>query len=643
MARLTEHGLRRVLGTSALFSTAYGNVGSSIYYALGLVASYALGLTPVVFLITGVIFYLTAATYAEATAMYPEAGGSSSFARHAFNEFWSFFAAWAQMLNYTITIAISAFFVPHYLGGLFWPALQHGPGDVLFGIGAVITLSVINVVGVKEAAGLNIVLALTDFATQLLLVAIGIFLVLSPHVLIHNVHFGIAPSWKNFLIAIPVGMIAYTGIETISNMAEEARDETKTIPRAISFVVIAVFAIYAALPMVALSALPVHRGPDGHYTTLLGTSEAHGGFAGDPVLGIVKHLNLGPLQSGGEIYVGLLAATILFIAANAGIIGVSRLVYSMSLHRQVPDQLGRLHPRFGTPWIGILLFGAIACLTIIPGKAEFLGNMYAFGAMLSFTIAHLAVIRLRTKYPDQERPYRGPGTVRIAGRELPVFALLGIVGTGLAFVTVTALHLDVAFAGVLWLSLGIVVYVVYRRHQGLDLRTTTRMARPERPPDFAELDYRTAIVPIFGEDVSAAALSSAAKLIGEDGVLYAIFVLPVPSQLSLEAGLEDEEAQGRSVLESARIQARRAGIKIHTGLIRTRNPGAALVEEARRVSSDVIYWSTLHAPTGEQRIGPTAVYLLSKRPCRVIIETENRPRPGHEGAPVATNVAPSGR
>src|SRR6202023_1217916 len=201
MARLSEHGLRRVLGTSALFSTAYGNVGSSIYYALGLVASYALGLTPIVFFITGFIFYLTAATYTEATAMFPEAGGSSSFARHAFNEFWSFFAAWAQMLNYTITIAISAFFVPHYLGGLFFPALQRGPGDVLFGIGVVTVLSLINVVGVKEAAGLNIVLAITDLATQLLLVIVGVMLVLSPDGLVHNVHLGVAPTWKSFLLA----------------------------------------------------------------------------------------------------------------------------------------------------------------------------------------------------------------------------------------------------------------------------------------------------------------------------------------------------------------------------------------------------------------------------------------------------------
>jgi APA family basic amino acid/polyamine antiporter len=634
MARLSQYGLRRVLGTSALFSTAYGNVGSSIYYALGLVASYALGLTPVVFILTGVIFYLTAATYAEATAMYPEAGGSSSFARHAFNELWSFFAAWAQMLNYTITIAISAFFVPHYLGGLFWPALRHGPGDVIFGIVVVAVLSLVNVVGVKEAAGLNIVLAITDLATQLLLVVVGIVLVFSPQVLIDNIHLGVAPTWKDFLVAIPVGMIAYTGIETISNMAEEARDETRTVPRAIKGVVLAVFAIYAALPLVALSALPVHTAPNGKHFTLLGTPESKGGFAGDPVLGIVKHLHLGPLQSAGEVYVGLLAATILLIAANAGIIGASRLVYSMGLHRQVPDRLSRLHPRFSTPWIGILLFGGVACLTIIPGKAEFLGNMYAFGAMLSFTVAHLSVIRLRIKEPDRPRPYRGPGSIRIAGRDLPLFAVLGGLGTGLAFVVVTVLHLTVAIAGVGWLALGIVLYVVYRRDHGLDLRTTTKMVKRERPPDFEEFDYRTALVPIFGKDIGASVLGHAAKLIGEDGVVYAVYVLPVPSQLSLDDGMEEEETHGRSVLESARIQARRAGIKIHTVLIRTRNPGATLVEEAERIGADVIYWSTIHASTGEQRIGPTAAYLLGKRPCRVIIETENPPARPREREPV---------
>src|SRR5437588_6795165 len=624
MAERRVPGLQRVLGVNALFATAYGNVGSSIYYALGLVASYALGLTPIVFVITGVIFYLTAATYAEATAMFPEAGGSSSFARHAFNELWSFFAAWAQMLNYTITIAISAFFVPHYLGGLFSSSLLHAPGDVLFGIGVVALLSAINVIGVREAAGLSIVLAVTDLATQLLLVVVGITLVFSPEVPFANVHLGVAPTWKSALIAIPIGMIAYTGIETISNMAEEAREETRTVPAAIRGVVGAVSALRPALPLVALSALPVHRDAGGHYSTLLGTSQAHGGFAGDPVLGIVKHLHLGALQSAGEVYVGLLATTILFIATNTGIIGASRLVYSMGLHRQVPDRLSRLHPRFSTPWVGILLFGTIACVTAIPGKAEFLGNMYAFGAMLSFSMAHLSVIRLRIRDPDRPRPYRGPGTLRVRGRELPLFALLGLAGTGLAFVVVTLLHGEVAVAGIAWLALGIGVYVLYRKRHGLDLRTTSRAERHERPPEFAEFEYRTALVPMFSADVSASVFHSASKLIGEKGVVYAVFVLAVPSQLSLEEGMEEEEAQGRSVLESARIQARRAGIEIHTGLIRTRNRGAALVEEAQRRGADVIYWSTIHAPAGERGIGPTAAYLLSKRPCRVIIETDAR-------------------
>src|ERR687891_2064107 len=173
MARRRLHGLQRVLGVNALFSTAYGNVGSSIYYALGLVASFALGLTPVVFAITGIFFFCTAATYAEATAMYPEAGGSSSFARRAFNEGVSFFAAWAQMLNYIITVAISAFFVPHYIGGLFWDPLRSAPGDIIFGAAVIAVLVAVNVVGIKESAGVNILRAVIEFMTQPLLVDVG--------------------------------------------------------------------------------------------------------------------------------------------------------------------------------------------------------------------------------------------------------------------------------------------------------------------------------------------------------------------------------------------------------------------------------------------------------------------------------------
>src|ERR671929_2405628 len=238
--RRQPQALERVLGTPALFATAYGNVGSSIYYALGVTAVLALGLTPVAFIVSGLIFAATAATYAEGTVRYPEAGGSSSFARHAFNEVVSFGAAWAQMLNYIITVAISAFFVPHYLS-IFWAPLRTNPWDVIGGIIVVVVLVGINIVGIKEAAALNILLAVVDFATQLLLVILGFVLIFSPHVLSANVHWGTAPTWSNFALAIPVAMIAYTGIETVSNLAEEARDPARNIPASIRLVAVAVF------------------------------------------------------------------------------------------------------------------------------------------------------------------------------------------------------------------------------------------------------------------------------------------------------------------------------------------------------------------------------------------------------------------
>jgi APA family basic amino acid/polyamine antiporter len=568
--------------------------------------------------ITGVIFYLTAATYSEATAMFPEAGGSSSFARHAFNEFASFFAAWAQMLNYTITIAISAFFVPHYIGGLFFPALKTSPGDIFFGMGVIALLCGINVVGVTEAAALNLILALIDFSTQLLLVLVGALLVFSGHTLVHNIHLGVAPQWKDFLIAIPVGMIAYTGIETISNMAEEAKDETKTIPKAINRVVIAVFVIYAALPAVALSALPVTK-VHGHYQTLLGLDEAHHGFAGDPVLGIVKHLHLGAFQHAGEIYVGLLAATILFIATNAGIIGVSRLVYSMGLHRQVPDGLRQLHPKFRTPWIGILLFGAIACVTLIPGQATFLGNMYAFGAMLSFTIAHAAVIRLRVIDPDRERPYRGPGTIRIRGHDLPLFAILGGLGTLLAFVTVTALHLDVAAAGVGWLAVGICLYIVYRRRQGLDLVTTTKVAIPRSVVEH-EAEYESVLVAFDEHGYDPVVVATAARLAARRRRgIHVLVTITVPATSPIHAAMPRQEEAAQSIIEQAKVQAGRR-VSGHWEKVRAGQTGRRIVDEALEMKAAAIVLP-LRGGAGSTGFGRALETVLRERPCRVIIES----------------------
>src|SRR5262249_15637497 len=240
--------------------------------------------------IAGVIFAATTLTYAEGTVRFPEAGGSSSFARHAFNEVVSFGAAWAQMLNYIITIAISAFFVPHYLS-IFWGPLKTTPWDIVVGAAVVVLLVLINIVGVREATRLNIGLAVIDFATQLLLVLIGFALVFSPHTLVSNVHWGVAPTWGNFLLAIPIGMVAYTGTAPVPNLAEEARDSARNVPRAYLYTVVAVFAIYFTLPAIALTALPVHhveqacKGISGHFQTQLACPPPEG-FQNDPVLGL---------------------------------------------------------------------------------------------------------------------------------------------------------------------------------------------------------------------------------------------------------------------------------------------------------------------------------------------------------------------
>jgi basic amino acid/polyamine antiporter, APA family len=621
MARRRLEGLERVLGVNALFSTAYGNVGSSIYYALGLVASFALGLTPVVFVITGIFFFCTAATYAEATAMYPEAGGSSSFARRAFNEGVSFFAAWAQMLNYTITVAISAFFVPHYLGGLFWEPLRSAPGDIIFGAAVIAVLAAVNVVGVKESAGLNILLAVIDFLTQLLLVIVGAVLVFSPEVLTSNVVWGEAPTWTNFVLAIPIGMIAYTGIETISNMAEEAKEERTTIPAAIGRVRLAVYAIYFTLPAVALSALPVtFNEQTGEYQTLLGLPEEEGGYAGDPILGVVKQIDLGPFQSIGELYVGLLAATILFIATNAALIGVSRLVYSMGIHRQVPDALRQLHPRFRTPWIGILLFGGAAIVTLLPGQAEFLGYMYAFGAMLSFTIAHLAVIRLRRTQPDALRPYRGPGNVRIGGRDIPLFAVFGGLGTSIAFVVTVVLHPEVAAAGFGWLAIGMLVYVAFRRRHGLDLVSTVKVAIPQPVVDH-EAEYDSVLVPLvdgkYDEHVIATAVKLAAR---KRRGIHVLAMVTVPNALAIDATMPEEEAAADSVIEQARIQGGRR-VSGHQEKIRAGQAGRRIIEEATDMRAAAIVMPLPRRVAGGSLFGKTLETVLTERPCRVIIES----------------------
>ena len=596
--RRQQTGLERVLGTPALFATAYGNVGSSIYYALGLVAGVALGLTPLVFIISGLIFAATAATYAEGTVRFPEAGGSSSFARHAFNEFVSFFAAWAQMLNYIITIAISAFFVPHYLS-IFWEPLKRNPWDIVGGAIVIAILVLLNIVGIKEAARLNIFLAVVDFATQLLLVVIGFVLIFSPHLVFHaNLHWGVAPTWGRFFLAIPIAMIAYTGIETVSNLAEEARDPPRDIPRSISWVAGAVFAIYFTLPLVALSALPV-RHVGGGFVTKLGQGPEKGGFANDPVLGVVEHLGLhGTILSGAKIYVGILASTILFIATNAGVIGASRITYAMASHRQIPEIFRRLHPRFKTPWLSLLVFGGIISIAVLlPGKTTFLGDMYAFGAMLSFTIAHASVIALRVKRREREMRFRARPNLSAGGVDWPLFAIFGGLGTAAAWLVVVVQKTDARWVGFGWLVLGLILYAVYRRYVvHVPLRETVRA--PVLIGPAIALEYRSILVPVKPGRESEEAIDFACRLAAERrSSIAAVSVVVVPLELPLDAGLPEAEAEANEALDAAVAIGELYGVDVIGRLLRARRPGRAIVREAERRQTEII---VLGAPRAER-------------------------------------------
>jgi basic amino acid/polyamine antiporter, APA family len=624
-------GLERVLGTKALASTAYGDVGSSIYYALGLVAIFALGMTPVVFLIAGVFFVMTAMTYAEATANFPEAGGASSFARRAFNELASFFAGWAQILNYVITVSISAFFVPHYLA-VFWPALGHGPGDVLGGIVIVVALTAVNIVGVRESAKVNFLLASIDYATQLLLVSLGVFLVLDIGTVIHNIHLGVAPQWNQLAVSIPVAMISYTGLETISNMSEESRSPRTLVPRAYKALVVAVLSIYALLPAIALSALPVTQQPDGSYSTQLADK-----YAGDPILGIVQNMSLGALEQPLKVYVGILAATILVVAANAGTIGVSRLTYSLGQHQQLPERLRHISPRSRTPVVALAVFAVLACLAMVPGKETFLGNMYAFGAMLSFTTAHVSLIALRwrlarnrmRKLPGdvevtggEDAWYRAPFNVRWGGVDVPMFAVLGGLLTASAWVTVMALHRDVFLAGMAWLVLGMTTYVAYRRSKGLSL-TETHMVELVKPAGVRPVAYEGVVVAFeegtYSDSAMATALKLAAHRRSDVGVVVTI---EVPKHLAIDAPLPEAELQAGLVIETARQWAGRGQrVRGQVEKVRAGGGGHRIVEIARRLGADAIVMPMPHRSPPGKLLSNTLSVVLSKRPCRVIIDS----------------------
>jgi APA family basic amino acid/polyamine antiporter len=692
--------LHKVLGVPALFSTAYGNVGSSIYYALGVVAAYAMGLTPVVFTLTGLLFVTTAWSYAEATAMLPEAGGSSSFTRRAFNEFVSFGAGWALMLDYIVTIAISAFFVPNYLA-VFWPVLRTWPYNSIGGIVVILSLVAVNVIGIKEAARLNIVLAVADLATQVLIMVIGVVVLLAPRLLIDQVDLWTAPTVRQFIYAISIGTIAYTGIETISNMAEEAANPDRDVPRAINMVLVTVIVVYIGMSLVALSAMPVGSNelrvdqrtglvtqvevepgeiegtyvlsadpsttaylpvetiggrtlmpaaetkPTGEvytrdgvqYTTMYG-SQLGSNFIEDPVQGVVRFIpeNLAWLRGILGVWVGVLAATILIIATNAGLIGVSRLAYSLGQHRQVPPILGRVHPKRLTPYVAIIVFGVVACLIIIPGSTFFLADLYAFGAMISFTAAHISVVALRLKEPELRRPFRTPLSIPFRGKSLPLLSIIGGVGTFTVWCVVVATHAEGRLIGFSWMAIGFVVYIVYRKAKGYSLtKTLEKVVVPISMQ--ADIDYDQILVPITGTRISDEMMVLACQLATEKkSSIDGLYVIEVPLNLPLDASLINERGKADRALKAAAVIASQFKVKFTPHVVTSRQAGRAIVEEATKRRSEVIILGTTRKRRiGNLIFGRSTDYVLDHAPCEVLLNLVPRDYPT-EGSSVTDGI-----
>ncbi len=453
--RIHRIHLRRVLGVPALFSIGYGDVGSSIYYGLGVVAAVAIGATPIALAAAGIIYVFNALTYAEGAAMFPEGGGSASYARHGFNDLVGFIAGWALMLSYIATMAISAYTIPPYLA-YFWPVLNEPAVGTLVSMGIILFLMIINIMGIKESSRMNVLFIGIDIATQITLVVLGAILILGPHpeVLFQNM-FGAGnwPSTQSLIFGIALAALCFTGVESVSQHGEETRLPQKKIPQAYILMIIVVLVLFAGISLVALSAMTPQ---------LLGDSV--NGWARDPVAGIAANLPSETLRAFLAPLVAVLAATILLTATNAGLLGISRLTYNLSSHNQLPAYLGKVHNRFRTPFVAITFFCIISILLLIPGffsEAFFseLGALYVFGSLLCFALAHASILILRIKKPELQRPFKLRFNLPFKGKKLPITTLLGLISTFSIWVLIMVTQPFSRWLGLLWMVIGVVVFI----------------------------------------------------------------------------------------------------------------------------------------------------------------------------------------
>ena len=632
--------LQRATGVPGLFVAVYSAVGFSIYFALGVVADRGLGLTPLIFLAAGLLFVVTTLSYVEGGAMLRERGGSSSFARHAFNELIAFIAGWAILIDYLIVAALAALSVPHYLEPITPDLSEPGRQIVIAGIviAAACALNVFNVTGRGRERPLA-ALALADIALQLAVIVVGVFAVFHPDRLTDQIDLFTSPNFHDIVYASVVAMLAYAGIEAASDLAPDINVNPRDLKRIVSLGAFAVPLVYAGMAAIALMAVPVVAGPDGPETAL-GNE-----YVQAPVLGIVSSYHPVWLSDAMRWLVAIVATPVLFWAVTTALLGVSRHIYTLAINRQIPSWLGKLNSRHATPHVAIVLSGIIALGLVMPTDVKLLAGLYAFGAMLAITIAQLSVVRLRVTDPGRPRPFRVPGNFDWGPARIPAPAVFGGIVSALAFVSVLVYHDTARWVGIGWMTFGLLFYVVYRRgFEGTSLTKRVSVTEKALTKQVPEVSFRNILVPVFGSKLDDDIVATAGRLAaaeqeeseGDAGETHLdiVYVIEVPLTLPLDAELPDgiERDAQRALGRAGDVAEEYEDVKVSTEVLRSRGIGAGIVEAANRYASEAIViggeppsrikgGATLGGIGAAKpaEIGAATEYVLKKAPCQVLL------------------------
>jgi len=611
-------GFERVLDAPSLFAIAYGEIASSLYIALGIVAAAALGLTPLVLLLTGALFLVVSLSYSEGTAAIPETGGAATFVRRAFSDVAGFVTGWALMLDFLIVMALSALFVPHYLGAaLSMPVLRDAPWDGVVGCLLIAVIAGARLVRHSRLHVGSLAVALLDLVVQGVLVVLGLAFVLSPETLSEGLGFASGQDWGDLAFALPLAMLAYTGLETVANLAEEAREPGRTLPRSLFSAIGLVVVVTVLIAAIGLSAYPVSGGQ-----TALGEQ-----WLEAPLVGITNAFE-GSLPAllvdALRIAVGISGALILFAAATTSVSGITRLTHSLAEHGALPRELARLERRALVSSEAILIAAGLGIGLIVltevaaDGDPAFLAAVYSFGVLIAFTAAQLAVISLRFREPGLVRPFVARPNVRIRGVSVPLPALVGAPLTFGIWVLALATHESALYGGSAWLLAGLVIFVAVRRSQRRGL--LEHVAPADKLPEGAE--FRRILVPMKLGDIGEEMIATAIALAKDRGAeVEAITVVRVPRQFVLEGPLPpDVAARVEASLEEARLLGEDHGVDVLTDVVRARSIGHAIVDEARSRNADLIVLGSSPRWRRQSRFfSPTVDFVLRRAPCEVLV------------------------